>query len=527
MQTGWPLWARGLVGAVPVLGALWLASQGVAAYGERVTPLLEAGGPETVRVGGTLRSTTSGERPVCSVIHQRWQQCGKNKCWTWYAGMLIQDGVLAADDGASWALTPTFRFLPREPGDTSWADEVEPSRATRLRARAKAGGVSGFDASEFVPAGDHRIVERCLEPETRVFAMGCRAENNAIGPCPGEERWSIVPGDGTPQPAIDEAANNVLYWFAGAFAAMFLACVLVYPRAQKLAATLEKRGGTRSRTHSWGWALLAIPVLVAITTLLQRGSLPQTSTWAYGRMGYAFASLVAAGLAIVLLQSARRRNVLRHAAEPILETPRSLLAQARDATVELAVRTAAAPATESVVAGDGVALSIVSVDEIYQVGKNQQRRNLYASTLPLEIVVTDESGDGRLDLSNALVDCEVRTLLEKELPAAVERRTGALARHESHRQYEVTEQVLATDAPLYVLGEVTHLEMHGGEAGYRAVRGAPTLGGSDAPLLVYAGSERGLIEELRVEHTALGIALVGAAGSLAMLLAAIAWLAAR
>ena len=524
-----PLWKRIALAIVPALLALYLAGRGYgAAYGEgsRLAWLEEDAAPGEVRVGGALRANESGERPLCSIIHQRWAQCGKNKCWTWYAGMLTADGTLVADDGTRLALGSSFKILPREPGDTSWAHEVDPARAKAVRARAARSGLSGFGDRDFVPAQDHRIVERCLEEDTRVFAIGCAGEGG-LGPCAGQDRWTVIPGDGTPQPALDEAANDVLYWFAFAFAAMLVASLLLYPGAEKLAFALERRAGARSRAHGWAWALLAIPAGVLATSLLQRGSLPQTSTWAHGRGGYAAASAVAACLAIVALSARRRRSVLRHAVEPVLRTPRSLLAQARDATVELHVKSAAAPAVDSAVSGEGVALSILQIDEVYAVGKSTQSRSLHHSIVPNEIAVSDESGDGRLDLTNSIVDGEVRKLTTREPVRALVDRAGPLERHESHTQYVATETVLLSGAPLYVLGEVAQIEMKGSEEGYRSVRGSPTLGGADAPLLVYAGSERGLVDALSAEHSSLGLVLSCALGSLAMLLAAIAWLAAR
>jgi hypothetical protein len=520
-----------LLALLPVLAALYLAGRGLdKTFGEgSQLAWLKADPPDALRTGGVLHMGPNGEQPLCSVIHQRWAQCGKNRCWTWYAGMLTADGFLETDDGKQITLGSSFRFLPAEPGDTSWAHTVEEPRAGALSARARQSGISGFYQQDFTPGSD-RIVERCLGHEDRVFAMGCVREEGGkslLVPCSGEDRWTVVPGDGTAQPAIDEAANYVLYWFGGAFAAMFVACLVMFPRAQKLAEALERRARQRSRAYPWSFALLAVPVAVLATSLIQRGGLPQTSTWAYGRGGYALASLVAAGLALVAFSSARRRSILRHAIEPILRTPRSLLSQARDATVELSVRAASEPVTTSVVARDGVALSILQVEESYQVGKSTSTQSLHTSIEPAQIVVSDESGDGRLDLSNALVDGEVRTLRQKEPPDGLERRTGALSRHPSHVHYIVTEQILRPGEALYVFGEVTQIEMHGSEEGYRAVRGSPTLGGADAPLLVYAGTERGLVGELNGEHAGLGIVLSAALGSLAMLLVATAWLAAQ
>lgn len=533
------MWRRGallvrVLMALPLaLAAVYCAARGLDATfgaGSRLQRLQAEAPPDGVRTAGVVRATSSAEPPLCSVTHQRWLPCGKSMCWTRVAGMLTADGEFEKDDGAHLELGADFRFVPEEPGDERWSREVLGARAVALRARGRQSGLAGFGAQDFPRSGNDRLVERCLDDGERVFVQGCvrpTPTGTRLAPCPGDASWTVVPGDGTPQAAVDEAANDALYWVGAAFGALLALGIVLFPRGQKLAESLERRCGHRSPARRWAYAVLVLPCVVLIASLVERATQPPTSTWAYGRGGYAVAAAVAVGLGLVALASVRRRSVLRHAMQPVLGTPRSLLGNARGATVELAVHTATAPTTTSVLEGGGSALSILGVDEVFSVGKRTETRSVHQSYQPRELTVSDESGEGRLDLGHVLVDGEVRTRRLTEWTDTLTRRTGPLDRHPSHICYVVTEQVLRPGELLYVLGEVIDVQMRGSEQGYRAVRGAPTLGGAEAPLVIYAGTERGLLGELQAERVGLGVLLAVALGSLALLGGATAWLAAQ
>jgi hypothetical protein len=161
------------------------------------------------------------------------------------------------------------------------------------------------------------------------------------------------------------------------------------------------------------------------------------------------------------------------------------------------------------------------------VGKSTGARDLVVGHSPSkELRVEDESGDGVLDMDAALLDVEVRETRMKLADPLLEKRVGKLDRHESHIEYVVTEEVVRPGEQLYVLGEVVRVALQAGDGGYRGVRGSPTLSGPDAPLLVYAGTERGLLDELGAEDRALGLVIALATGACVVLGAAVVGLAA-
>ena len=118
----------------------------------------------------------------------------------------------------------------------------------------------------------------------------------------------------------------------------------------------------------------------------------------------------------------------------------------------------------------------------------------------VDLAVVDESGEGRLDLSNAVLDVEQRTLTMPALSPRYLERGISLLPHPNHVNYIVKEWVIKDGEPLYVFGDVSDISLQASEGGYRTVRGAPTLGGKDAaPVLVHSGDERGLVQLLTRE----------------------------
>jgi hypothetical protein len=497
-----------MIAAVATLIAGLLFARGLRATfsdTERLGRLRTPAGGDVVRVSGVLRTAEGAAAPACAVLSQRWESCGKNRCWVTRGEMTIADATLETTGGERYRLTAGFEISPVDPGNESRGHAVSMDRATELRGRAKEAGVFGFQDGP----RDWRILERCLHDGESVFAIACRTdgpEGSSLGRCPDDEPWALVLGDGTPQAALDEAADYVLYWYAAAMLAVFFALLLVWPRPHKLAELLAIRAGKPPRGFGWAFSALSVPGALAFLNLMWRNGTPVTSTWSSGRGAYALASLAGALLFILGAAAARRRSILRDAVRPIESTPRSPLASAMGSTVELSVTAAAEPTHRSYVASEPVAYSSITVRETYSMGKSSGTRDLVLGKSPSkELRVEDESGDGVLQLDEALLDVEVHETRMKDADRRLEELVGELERHEAHQHYLVTEEIVKPGEPLYVLGEVVSVSMHASEGAYRSVRGSPTLAGSGAPLLVYSGTERGLLEEMRAEERGLGL----------------------
>jgi hypothetical protein len=250
------------------------------------------------------------------------------------------------------------------------------------------------------------------------------------------------------------------------------------------------------------------------------------STWATGRGGFALGiGAVAVWILFTLARAIHRKRTLA-ALTPVLATPRSPLANA-GGVVELSVRARRREdGVRALIGDDVVAYSEVKISERYQRGKNTAlvERGVHRAVDELDVV--DESGDGRIDLRRSILDVELRKLTLKDLSPRYAERGIVPERHPNHVAYVVEERVIRDGDPLYVFGDVSDIALRANEGGYRAVRGAPTLGGTDvAPVLVYAGDERSLVATLTAEaRVAHGMAVLAGLASVA-LTASLAYLA--
>jgi hypothetical protein len=480
---------------------------------------------------GTLRGAgDKGIPPLCSVSHERLERCGKSSCWIYVEGMSTSQGELEV----TWSSAP---LPPRILLSSSWKSEpewlrsavVEPSDPRFAVWKTKAQRAQlGFSDENLAKRSTHRIVERCVEEGEEVFVAGCvevLGGKAQLVACAGAPDWGLVRG-GDPQPAIDAAANDLAWPVTATFACLLVAALLLTPKRGMLVDALAARVAPLEGGLGISWLFVAIIPAALFGNVLFHASQPP-STWATGRGGYVFAICTLAAWAIVILSLFRRRRAVLAALSPVLGTPRSLLAQA-SGTVELAVRARRRPDTPPALLGDRpVAFSEAVIKETYKLGKNESTldRGVWRGLDVLEIV--DESGDGVLQLGSALLDVEVNRATYRDAPPRLEARGVTLERHPAHINYKVEERVIYEGDPLYVMGEVSQLELHsGGEGGYRSVRGSPTLGGADMPpVLVFAGDERGLVELLEREARGEHRLAVFAACAAGLLSAAVTFLA--
>ncbi len=382
------------------------------------------------------------------------------------------------------------------------------------------------DFDNFYP---HRVRERCFRDGERVSVIGCVSprpgDTGELVACPGDRSWALLVGDGTAQAATDEASNDALYGFAGAIAALLLGLAPLSVDRQPLTEALSRRAGKRKTRRALVVAAgvaAALPLAGLIVNICLRASHDHTSTYAYGRGGYVVAVLVAALLALFAWICWRRTTTLRAAIGPIASTPRSLLADTRASTVELSVRATEEVAAERIADGVGVVYLETVVKETYQDGKNARTVEHVRERVPKKLSVTDESGEGRPEMRLAVSDIDVLTTRDD---ARILARYPKLERHDRHKHYTVEERFIMPGEQLYILGEVVTLDMQASDRGYRSVRGAPTLGGQDGPLLVYAGSEAGLLEQIVAEGRRLSVLRTVALGALGLLAGVTAYLA--
>lgn len=482
--------------------------------------------PPHVFVRGTLRTVPEvALPPVCLVVRERYEKCGKSRCWQIHASMLTSHASVDVE----WSSTPLpsrmslssrHVFEPRAPAYRG-VDEAR-GEAWRELSRQSDGGFVGAPANSY----DERIREACLDDGDRVFIEACVSPSDPehLEPCPGFSRYGIIRGE--PQWAMDDAADSVALRVSGAFLALLFALFAVARGSTPIVEGLEDRAAPHRRSLGPAWALLAVPPAAGLVAYLLTGL--RDSTWAVARVGFATGIGVLALWLLFALGRLLLHSRTLAALEPVLATPRSLLAAARG-TVELAVRARQrGDGVRAFLGDDAVAFSQIRIVERYRNGKNSSSRTLLHHRQGDELTVTDESGEGVLHLAPAVLDVERRKVTVEELPRRYAREGIVVERHAKHESYTVEEQVIRDGEALYVFGDVTELALRTDGLSYRSVKGSPTLGGAGrAPVLVYAGDERGLVAALEVrarEARVLAAVAASACVALAAALAGLAWL---
>lgn len=467
---------------------------------------------------GTLRRAPNSTLPaLCSVQHERYQRCGKTSCWKAYEGMEASNATVDVEWSSSplpstMSLSSSFRFEPRGPA----FDVTDPTRAEAWKRTAQRAGL-GFKDASFVGPSTDRIVEACLDAGQRVFLEACVSPSNPgqLEPCAGFSQFGVIAGE--PQSAIDAAADDIAIRVGGAFFALLVGLLAVVRPRGRLAEGLEDRGPPHRRQLGKAWALLSVPVLAGFANVLLHAS-PAPSTWATGRGGFVLGISVLSLWALFALSRMLHRTRTLAALAPVLATPRSVLAEATG-TAELMVRARLRnDGVRAFIGDDVVTFSEIKIVETYQAGKNTSTIERLVFRLSDEVEVVDESGDGVLDLSHGILDVEVRKVKLLDLSPRYAERGVRVDRHPKHLAYEVEERIIRAGEPLYVLGDVSGIKLKSSELGYRAVSGAPTLGGAGvAPVLVHAGDERGLVSTLSAQaRAANSLAVVAGCASTAL-----------
>ena len=445
-----------------------------------------------------------------------------------YEGMTTSRATIdvswsSAPVDARLSLGTQYRVEPAWPS----TDVTDVERSQTWKKIAQRSGLGFTDASFGTGASD-RIVESCLDDGEEVFVEACvsSATPGKLEPCDGATFYGIVPG-GDPQVAVDASANGIAFSVAGAFCALFVGSLALLRPRSRLVEGLEDRAAPHRRGLGVAWALLVLPPIAAFVNVLLHASSYQ-STWSTGRGGFVLGITALTLWTLLALHRALHRTRTLAALAPVLATPRSLLAEA-SGTAELAVRARLRNGgIRAFVGDDVVAFSELRISETYKNGKNTSSIERLVVRASDEVVVVDESGDGVLDLSHAILDVELRKLTMVKLSPRYAERGVRVERHDKHVSYLIEERVIRADEPLYVLGHVSGLDLRSSGQGYRSVRGAPKLGGADLPpVLVHAGDEQGLVASLAAQARAAN-GMAAAAGFAAVLLAGmlgfLAWL---
>lgn len=452
-----------------------------------------------VFVHGTIHQRSDMSKslgPMCVAEHERWQACGKSHCWKSiesfsYSSARIDITGSSSPLPSTMNLSYAFQFEPWSPGRHVADGDKEKAW------RAISDGTHGFRIAFNGPSSD-RVAESCLTDDDPVTIEACVSPTTPglLEPCAGQPRYGVI-FNGEPQAALDDAADDVARYLGGAAAALFVAMFAWMKSRKPIMAGLEDRAAPHRKTLDLAWALFGVPPVLIAATVLMHGYHPP-STWSTGRGGFAFAiSVLCVWLFFALNRWLHRRRTL-FALAPVLATPRSLLAEA-NGTVELAVK-ASGKDLRSFIGDEEIAFSEIVINETFRAGRNTSTQEVYRGRLRDHLAVVDESGEGRLDLSNAILDVEERTLTMPQLSPRYHERGVPPGQHPKHVSFIVKEWIIRDQEPLYVFGDVSGIALQASEGGYRTVRGSPTLGGKDAaPVLVHSGDERGLIQLLSRE----------------------------
>jgi hypothetical protein len=474
---------------------------------------------------GRIRPSTraADEAPLyCSVDHEKWVLCGKNYCWRTFESFRYSAASLdvtwsSSELPATIALGPEMHF---EPWMSPRNYVSSGSRAQFWRDFAQKYGFGFQDAT----SPSHRIVEYCAEAGDPIYVEGCvSTDGKKIGQCSVTQGYGAI-WNGEPEAAIDNAADYLAYYLGGAALALLVAVLAWFRAPRPIVGGLEDRAAPHRKKLGKIWLLLLIPPALGLAVIMMHASHPP-STWSTGRGGFAFALSALTGWVLFAASRIIARSRMLAALTPVLATPRSLLAEA-NGTVELAVK-AKGTNVKTYIGDDDVAYSRITITESYRNGKNTSTQQVHTSATTDKMEVVDESGHGTLDLTNAILDVEIRSVTMPALSPRYAERGVSVGIHPSHISYTINELVITNGEALYVFGDVSNIALQASEGGYRSVTGSPTLGGRDAaPVLVHSGDERGLVAMLsRDARAANSFAVVaacvciGICGALAVLAA--------
>ena len=514
--------ARLVVGVAGAVLAVVLGLAGVERLRGPAARLSElSGAPQGGRVHASgVVAGDSAWPPLCRVELEVLDRCGKAACWVVDEAFTTPGAIELADpSGKRLRLEPGWAFAPPEPDDPGFARVVEGPRRGRWEAEARKLGPTWIR-----PDRTSRVRERCAPEGTRVFVSGCTSPTGALRRCDADTPYLLVPGDGTARNAVGAIGDRALAMFAAAALALSGVLLALFPAREPLALGLAQKSRRRPASRL-RWAVpgaLVATALVCGGLLLSRGQRDDIAARrTYGYDGHVVAVLAACGLGLVAWLALSRRQRLSAALEPIEGTRPTTLADARSATVELAVR-AKAPAEPIASLHDGRPLAYreITLTERYAVSTGTADMPPVTLRSAPTITIHDASGEGRIDATNAILDVETHSLTLAKLPPDLRRVHHA---HADSRAFLVTERGIAPEEPLFVLGEVRAIEMSPG-AGYREVRGAPTVGGEGYPVIVHAGTERGLVARLAKEASGVTLIATAALGLVALLGAITAWL---
>lgn len=474
-----------------------------------------------VFVRGTLQRAPGSDLPaLCEVTYQEYK---KGRFWSTKTRMTSALGTLDVEwssppTPSKMTLSPNFSFGYRVPT----VKFVPEERARAWEQHTKAAGLEPLRPPD-APPSTSRVTERCLDAGKLVFIEACVSPSNAerLEPCPGDDGKTYLVVPGGIRPEITQQASSVASRVGWAALALLMGLLGLLREPAPLIEGLASRALLRPRPGPdprWAQALGVGVCVVALLAMIE--SVPPLG-WL--RAGFLWALLVLGFWIFAALRARARGAEVLSALAPVLETPRSLLAHATGA-VELAVRARMRDrGVLSFLGGDAVAFSQLRITEV-AISRTSPSRVVFDHRQGDVLEIVDESGDGALHLADAILDVEVRRARVRLLPHYAAGKIPAPRR--ARLYYLVEERVIRDGEPLYVYGDVSGVALRTGEAGYRSVRGAPTLGGAGAPpVLVYAGDERGLTRVIAAHARQAKSVGIAALVAVAVFGAALAYLA--
>lgn len=526
------LFLRGLFFLVGAVVAVCLFGTAGSKYGnpsseiERFKP-----NPTLPRVlvrGTVARRPNDDLPPLCKVEHEHYQSCGKHYCWRQQEGFRNASGTLTVEWSSS--PLPATMVLDSAFHEEAWSFPgivVDSSRAESWKHLAQKHNL-GFSEDSFHGPSSDRIVEYCADTGDPIYLSACLSPTNPnrLERCPGEADYGVV-YDGDDQAARDDGADEIAGYVGGGIFALLVAALAWVRTKKPIVEGLEDRAAPHKRGLGWAWGILGVAPAVGLGALMITAQHPPSS-YASGRGGFAIAIIATAAWFFFMMTRLRYRGNLLAALQPVLATERKPLAQA-SGTTELSVKAKLRDGgVRAFIGDDVVAYSEITIWETYSAGKNVNKQVLLTSRQRNEVGVTDESGDGTLDLRRSILDVELREQRLRALSPRYAERGVVVSMHPRHIEYVVKESVIKDGESLFVFGDVSGIALQSDEGGYRTVRGSPTLGGADAaPVLVYSGSQRGLVDMLSREAriaNSMAVVAICLCGAMALSMFALAML---
>lgn len=474
---------RGAWFALGVLVCMLLLRSAGAKFSEPSSPMpYVTGAPAAPRVfvHGTLQRVEGSALPALCTVEVAADADAVSPDQTMKAALATVD-VESSSSPIARAMTLSSDFQTR--GRFFMGDRVDGERAKAWERHAKATGSMAFHRG---PRGVVR--ERCFDAGERVFIDACVSPSDPglLEPCPGQDTYLVFPGG--LRPFVAHHANAVAFRIGAAALALLVGLLPLLRTPAPFIDELAARAPTaRRRRPGARWTRFVVMIGCVVGLVHVAGGAPP-SPIARFQLGFVWAGLVLVLWLFAALERRASASDVLSALAPVLDTPRSLLAHATGA-VELTVRARMSGWTESLIGAEPVAFSEARITQVSLAG-------VHVSTLRRggeELEIIDESGEGAVHLADALLDVEVRRVRMHALPARYAAQ-GVFVQEVPTLYYTVEERVIRDGAALYVYGDVGRVALRSGGAGYRSVRGAPTLGGAGArPVLVYAGDERGLV----------------------------------